>query len=283
MRRPPYPPPMIQSVPYRQQLQQKLAERCQRKPGYSLRAFARDLGYGAPQLSRVLNGKQHLSLPNAELLANRLFESETERAGFIAQVAYESTSKPTLKAAALEKLNRALTDGETHLVQQDAFTIISEWYHFPLLDLMTLHLAPQTPAAIGRYLGISAIEAKLAIERLIRVGLLKQEGKRLLKTHGKLTVPSGGPRAGIRRFHRSMIEKARDAIESQTVEERYLSARTIGLAPKDLPKLRAAVDDFMEKVAAISAASKPKSRIYQVNTQLFDLASDVVRQGKKSL
>jgi uncharacterized protein (TIGR02147 family) len=270
-------PTMMNVSSYRQQLKSKLAERCARKPGYSLRAFARDLGYGPSQLSRVMNGKQHLSVATAQGVAERLFDSELDRDLFLARVEYEGATRESLKTAAfarLERLGSLQSDSEeTLLLQEDAFHFISDWYHVPILSLMTLHLAPKTYTGISRYLGITHIEAKLAIERLMRLGMIKIEGDRWVKVHAKLMVPSGAPSQSIRKFHRKMIEKALEAIEGQSIEQRTLMGRTITLAPKDLPKFRAMIDDFSSKLGELSANSKPRSKVYQVNVQMFDLAA----------
>lgn len=263
------------SVPsYREQLHSQLKNRCARRPGYSLRAFARDLGYGPSQLSRVMNGKQHLSPASARLIAERLFDSQMDQEAFVARVEHESSPKDAVRVSArkrLETLEPEIQENDTVLLEQDAFVVISEWYHLPILDLMTLHDRPATPAAVAAFLGISKAEAGQAIERLIRLKLLKHENGRYAKTHGKLLVPSGGPNGGVRKFHRSMIEKGLRAIEGQSVERRYLSARTVAFAPKDLPKFKAAVDEFMRKLSELTHASRPKTKLYQVTTQMFDL------------
>ncbi len=121
---------------------------------------------------------------------------------------------------------------------------------------------------------VMAIQAELAIERLMRMGMLKRESDRWHKVHSNVVVPSGAPKTGVRKFHRSMICKALEAIEGQDIDRRYLSAYTIALAPKDLPKLKTSIDDFLKKVSELSARSRPKSRLYQMNVQLFDLETN---------
>jgi uncharacterized protein (TIGR02147 family) len=273
---------MTQILSYRQDLKSKLAERCDRKVGYSLRAFARDLSYGPSQLSRVMNGKQHLSVATAQIVAERLFDSELDRDLFMAKVEYEGATRESLKSAALTKLERLgslQSTDSTLLLQQDAFHFISDWYHIPILDLMTLHVAPKTPKGVARYFGISHMEAKLAIERLIRLGMLKEDKGRWIKVHSRLVVPSGAPSASIRKFHRKMIEKALEAIDGQAVEQRTLMGRTIAIAPKDLSKFRAMIDDFSSKLSELAATSRPRSKLYQINVQMFDLEA-AARNGE---
>lgn len=263
------------SIPsYRAQLQDRFDERKAARPAYSLRAFARDLGYGAPQLSRVINGKQHLSLANARSIADRLFDSERERELFVAQVEYESAGTDKARETAQSKLERVRGrefGDETVLLKQEDFLVISDWYHFPIMYLLNLRNAPKSISGIAKYLGIGQAETGQAIERLERLGLIRKQGAGWVQTHARLHVPSGKASGAVRKFHRSMISKALDAVDGQDVEQRYLSARTIFIAPKELPKLRALVDDFLARVSVVAGESENESKLYQVNVQMFDL------------
>lgn len=261
---------------YRAQLQDRFDERKTARPAYSLRAFARDLGYGAPQLSRVINGKQHLSLANARTIADQLFDSERERELFVAQVELESATTEKGRETAQAKLERIREHefgAETVVLGPEDFLVISDWYHLPILYLTSLMGAPVTVAGIAKYLGIGKAEAGQAVDRLVRLGLLRKQGTGWVQTHMRMQVPSGKASGAIRKFHRSMIEKALQSIEGQDVEQRYLSARTIGIAPKDMPKFRALVDDFLARASVLASESDHRTQLYQINVQMFDLAA----------
>lgn len=261
---------------YRGQLRGIFERRKALRPAYSLRAFARDLAYGAPQLSRVMNAKQHLSLAAARTLAERLLESDREREIFVAEVELESASTPKAADAAREKLERARKrefGEETVIVQPDDFQVISDWYHLPILYLLSLQGAPRNIAGVARYLAIGKAEAGQAVERMERMGLIRKDGAGWTPTHARLHVPSGKANGAVRKFHRSMIEKALRAVDAQDVESRYLSARTLAIAPKDMAKYRALVDDFLARASVLCNESRAKTRLYQINVQMFDLAS----------
>jgi uncharacterized protein (TIGR02147 family) len=262
---------------YREQLKTRFDERKAKRPAYSMRAFARDLGYGAPQLSRVLGGKQHLSLANARTVADRVFESDRARELFVAQVELESAPSDRAREAAQAKLSRIRDrefGDETVVLQPEDFVIISEWYHLPILYLIPLRGAPTTTAGIAKYLGIGKAEASQAVERLERLGLIcksrKAEGG-WETTHVRLQVPTDKLNAGIRKYQRSMIEKGLRAVDGQAPERRHLQASTIGIAPKDLPKYRALIDDFVGRVSALGLESRCFTKLYQINVQMFDL------------
>ncbi|MGE0617107.1 MAG: hypothetical protein AB7P04_15865 [Bacteriovoracia bacterium] len=57
---------------YRELLKAALAQRIQKNPAYSLRAFARDLGISPGHLCEVLSGKHRLSRRMESLVVNKL-------------------------------------------------------------------------------------------------------------------------------------------------------------------------------------------------------------------
>lgn len=269
---------------YREQIQSRFEARKAKRPAYSMRAFARDLAYGAPQLSRVMSGKQHLSLANARTIADRLFESERERELFVAQVELDSANNERSRESAKLKLDRVRGreyGDETVVLPFEDFQVISDWYHLPILYMVSLKGAPTTHAGVAKYLGIGKAEAHDAVERLVRLDLIrtKKEGG-WESTHKRLHVPSGKGHGAARKFHRSMIEKALQAIEGQEVERRYLSACTVNIAPKDLPKFRALVDDFLNRTTVLASESENRSSLYQINVQMFDLAAQPASGAK---
>ena len=111
---------------------------------------------------------------------------------------------------------------------------------------------------------------------MVSLKLLRKEGAGWVHTHARLCVPTGKASGAVRKFHRSMIEKALQAIEGQDVERRHISGRTLGIAPKDFPKFRALVDDFLARASVLAAESKHRTKLYQFNVQMFDLDASAV-------
>lgn len=97
-----------------QQLSQELAKRKKRNPRYSLRAFAHALGLDPSALSRILAGKQEISLITTRKVLKALKLQADERLMFLTSVADEKKKKITAflvqenveawRISALEKL-----------------------------------------------------------------------------------------------------------------------------------------------------------------------------------
>lgn len=206
---------------YREFLKGKLGDRMSKNPGYSLRAFARDLHLESAQLSDVLNGRYGISKNNAIKIAERLSIQGLERDLFVSSVeSFHARSKivreqASKKLADLEALNN--TDGQITL---DTFKVISDWYHFAIVALTGVDEFESKSSWIAKRLGVQVELVDQAIERLLRLGILKCENEKWVATEDFFLNATGVPSEASQKFHRQLLEKAIQALSLQTVDER---------------------------------------------------------------
>jgi hypothetical protein len=74
----------------------ELERRKARNPRYSLRAFAKAVGLDASALSRILSGKQGLSLSSGIKVGKKLSLPKTELRIFLASIAEEQFARTTM-------------------------------------------------------------------------------------------------------------------------------------------------------------------------------------------
>lgn len=79
-------------------------ERCQRNPRYSLRSFARDLGFSPPRLSVILNGKFGLSRSAAEKISKVLPMNPQKQVWFADSVESQHARSPARRESARARL-----------------------------------------------------------------------------------------------------------------------------------------------------------------------------------
>lgn len=265
---------------YRDLLRYELETRAAKNSGYSMRAFAKNLGLDVAHLSRVLRGHKQLSMESGYLVAQRLFSSTRERDYFLHLLALEGASNPKRREVAVQqlgKLKAQATQTRSSLLALEQFETISSWYHFAILDLSTIPGFSMKPKEIAAYLGIRVSEAKQAMGRLERLGLLGLRDGRLAKTHKKLTTPNNVPNLALRNYHKQVLAKAAEAIESQSIDRRYFISRSIALKRSQLHELRKLVDDFFKRVSQDLGNEDQPDALYQVNAQFFDL-----KEGKEA-
>jgi len=161
---------------YSEVLKQELAKRVNRNSQYSLRAFARSLDLGASALSQIMDGKRQISDKIIQRLTSKLDLSPQDHKKFIQSVAeYKKHSglkrlSPSIKEALKNKPKQATAKDLT----ADIFKAISEWYHSAILELTFTEGFKSDHRWIASQLGIGITEAKLAVERLLELGLLSR-------------------------------------------------------------------------------------------------------------
>lgn len=254
---------------YRQILRDALEDRCQKNPRYSLRSFARDLDISAPRLSRVLNGHHGLSGNAAREIAKRLNLSPSERELFGVLVESEHARASLARDSARTRANELSATFQS--LGLDSFRVISDWYHFAILELTLVGGFQSNPAWIADQLGITQIEAKGAIERLLKLDLLLEVNGKWRATGSNFANPEGLPSDAIRKFHRQVLERAGQALEFQGADERESSNLIIAIDEGALPKARKMIREFTRKFDAELSRTQRKTRVYNMAIQFFGL------------
>lgn len=263
---------MFSENDYRQILKSELEKRCAKNPRYSLRAFARDLKWGSARLSEILNGKTGLSREKAEEISLRLgfTPDETEYFSNLVESTHaRSAVKRELARTRLTKHRQV----EFNSLEIDHFKVISDWYHFAILELTEIQGFKSDARWIANALGIQEIEAKLAIERLIRLDLLEIKRKRYVQKENYMTVSSAVPAEAIRNFHRQVLKKATEAVDLQSIDQRDLGAMTMSVNIKDLPEIKERIRKFRRSLNLFTQANETKNSVYCFSTQLFELTN----------
>jgi uncharacterized protein (TIGR02147 family) len=258
-------------------LAEELSRRLRTNPRYSQRAFARQLGMSPGELSEVLRGQRALSARSALRISEKLKLSPAE-------------SRHLLELVQLEVARRSglAVPGETapppeRQISLDLFRLVSDWYCFAILNLADLAEFRDEPRWIAARLGISQAEARLALERLERVGMMERVGGKLRPCPDFVLASGGVPSEAIREYHRQLLTKAIEALETQAVDERDVTGVGFVVSPRDLPAVRKEIADFQKKLVARYSTSRPEARhgeVYQLETALFRISQPI--KGKKA-
>ncbi len=260
-----------ENTTYRERLRKELALRSARNPKYSLRAFARDLGVFPSRLSDILNEKQGISLETAASLARKLGLFDAEHAIFLLSAEAEHSRSGKRRRAAKKELEKSEADREYQVFQEELFDVVSDWYHFPILELTLLSDFDPRPQWIAPKLGISLATAEVAVKRLLTVGLI--EGT-TAKWKAVTTFPSvvrNVPSEAVKRFHAQILDKAKASLYLTNVAERDMSAVTMAFDPQDLPKVREEIQKFRRSLERRYKKSPDKRAVYCFSQQFFPL------------
>ncbi len=266
---------------YREFLEREYQARLRRNPGYSLRAFARDLGMQVSKLSEALRGIRGISRTTAVKIAKRMRLSPQESEVFLSLIDFHQTRNQSARLKAEEKLESLRTSHQYDEMSLERFKIISDWHHFAILELTELSFFESDPKWIAGRLGISSKVAEASIERLLDFGLLERmkDGK-LIQTQTNLATPSGTPSRALREHHSQLLMKADQALEKVDISERDFSAITLAADASQIEEVRAKIRKFRRSLGKELQESPGKNRVYCLSIQFFPLDQEKRSKGE---
>jgi uncharacterized protein (TIGR02147 family) len=254
---------------YRDILRDQLNVRIKANPRYSLRAFARDLNVAPSRLSEILNGKQGLSKESALKLAKKLGFTKEEIAIFCDLVESIHARSRLSQDVAKVRLQKHLIDQSYKSLQVDAFTAVSDWYHFAIIQLMKLDGFQSDPDWIAQKLEINRSEVIAALERLARLELIEIHGKQYRTNQDYVSSPDGVPADAIKKFHKQILEKATASMFMQSVDERDFSAIIMPVDSSQIGGVKKSIKTFRRKLCRSASSAKKLDQLYCLSIQFF--------------
>ncbi len=244
-------------------LENLIAEKIKRNPQFSLRAFARMVDVSPAVLSRILSGKRKLTFNLATRIADALVlgpvERETLYSFFLGSSLEEKTEE--------EKVQKELSI--------DCFNAMKEWYHYGITQLLYIEFFKEDSKWIAKMLSITELEAKMAIERLLRLEILdRDENGKLYRTATHLSTTTDIASAGIRHFQKQILEKSIESLESVDVLERDITSITIAINEERLAEAKQEIKKFRLKMAEFLGTGE-KTRVYNLGIHLIPLSKSI--------
>lgn len=248
----------------KQCLKNELAQRISKNPRYSLRSFASLLDTNIGTLSAILNGKRKLTPTTAEKFCRRLNYSPARQQEILRKITQSKSSSKSPAPMATE-------------LDQEYFRLISEWYHYAILQMINLddygtddqHLRPSW---FAKKLGISTAEAKLAIDRLLELGMVtKNKHGFLVRSKDAYTTKDKnvtGP--ALIAWQKQLREKAIHSLENDPIELRSMNSMTMAIDPEKIEEARVLIQEFQERLAEFLTKDQ-KKKVYQLTVSLFPL------------
>ncbi len=231
----------------RLELKNELLRRIQSNPRYSMRAFAANIGMPVSTLESLINGKRR---PSREMF---------QKICIILQVDLTQI--------------RAISECKHYdILKEDELKTITDWYYFPILELLVIKNFDFTPSTVSRALGISIVEAKDAIERLNRLGLIckNENGKWIDLTAGFISTISEDLTSTARRHQqKELLKKSIEALESIPVDKRSHTSSTLAINSKDVPKAKKLLDKFRRELSELLAETQEADQIYTLLLNFF--------------
>lgn len=274
-------------------LRRELDRRLGTNPRYSLRAFAKNLGMSPGELSEVLREKRPMSARACHKVAQSLSLSPAE---FKQLLVLAATARPIGsrfdiegEAAPLKTMNSnaggsaSLSGGYSasaavmaHRLSEDRFRLVCDWWCFAILNLLDLDDVAWDRQEISNRLGISELQAQTTMERLERLGLVRKTTPgRAVATNEFVEHLSDVSSEAIRRYHRALLEKAIEALDSHSRDERDVTGIGFAMDRRELKSMAREISEFQDQLIA-KYGRKRRGRkldsVYQLEVALFRLS-----------
>ncbi len=259
---------------YRDILKQTFRDRTTANPGYSLRAFARDLEISPSTLSSVLNCKQGLSGKKAAELARRIRLPEWQIELFCDSVAAQHAKAPSVRRLASARLKKKKSTHNLRLLEQAAIRSLCSWLDLAILEL--IHFADFKPHHnwIAKRLGVETAQVDLAVERLLISKLLEIDEKtgKWIDTTPAFTTTDGIPNQAIRNLQRSLLQIFLDKLQTEDVNSRTAKSVVFSMANEKVPLAKAIIDEAIAKIVSLAEdPEQAKDDVFCFSAQFFSL------------
>lgn len=246
-----------------------------RNSGFSVRAWARQMGLPHhAMLALTLAKKRKLKPPFSSRLRDKIGLEGQEARYFDLLVAYANVETPEEKQFYESLLRQLSPQGQAFAeLSFDILRLVSQWTHSAIVEMTELQDFDSDPKRIASRLGdhVKPAEAEQAVDRLVRLGLIERIEGGLRKTKRVFTTPNDIPSSYIREFHRQMIEKAKAALDEQSVEEREIRSLTLAIRRERMPEAKRMLREFTANFRD-SVGLQPGEKgtdVYQLNLQFF--------------
>lgn len=237
-----------------------------RNPLFSQRAFCRSLGLSPGEMSELMRGRRLISRQKVERILSRLAVDPTEQADILQHF----PNKRTVIAGQVTVLEL-----QSLQLTSDQFHIIGDWYHFGILSLMGLPDFRSETEWIAARLNITKKEAAAAMTRLLRLGLVRRQGRKWVKSkNGLVRTTDDVTDLSLKRAHRQYLEKATCALDEFATNERDFSGVMVAMDPKKLQQAKIMIREFQDRFLAEMEVN-PGSEVFQLYMQFFPLTKNL--------
>jgi uncharacterized protein (TIGR02147 family) len=253
-------------------LRERLRAAMRRNPRFSLRSFAKQLGIDHWTLSQVLRSRRRLSARALEAVGKRMGLSEEALRAY----AQSFRRKPNSKS-----LPENIRSFQFDL---DTFQLLSAWYHYAILELIQVSGFKADSRWIADTLGIAVEDVNIALQRLLRLGLLEMSGRaRWIDKSGDAEFHSAAlTEAACNQINQEAHELAVEAIKRIPSQHRAHRQMVVALDSRRLSRLKMLADEFMNELRSLVSEGDTKDDVYQVEISFFPVTTLKKTRGEKN-
>lgn len=244
-------------------IEHEFKKRKSNNPSYSLRAYAKNLGISPAILSQILNGKKELTPKVLSTIAPKLNLDNDIYSSFLdKQVKVKK-----------ERNIKSVDKNEMRKLDMETFNVISDWYHYAILELFYLDDFESDINWIAKKLKLSVIEVEKAIENLKSVRLINEEDGQLVPTDDYTVIDEYHfTSMAMRERQKQVLKLSAKKIEELNTNYRDHSSITITIDPALIPEIKDKIKVFRRSLGNfIAKNSKNNKAVYEIQISFFPI------------
>lgn len=244
--------------------QREYLKRRQKNERYSVRAFSSYLKISPATISHLLSGKRVPSAKFAAKLLTRLDVDPEEKEIILS----------SLKARKASNSVEASTEANYQMIALDTFKLLSDWYHYAILEMTAIKSFKFEYAWIANQLNISVTEAQQCVERLLRLDLIEEKNGTLVKTSAFITNGDDVLTSSAhKQLQRHVLQKALDAIDTVSIEQKDISSMTMAIDESKIPQAKKLITKFRRDLCKY-LENGDQTRVYNLGIQLYPISKE---------
>lgn len=242
--------------------------------GYSMRAFARDLGVSPAFVSLVLKGKKKLPI---RLLGRtvKVLDLDLESAHALKNSCLpEGLAEGLINGYSFPEEGESVPAMSWAIQDKRKLKALRHWFYVAILDFTTCDDYDGSVTTIAFRLGLSVPTVEVALRELLGLGLLVEKDGKLVKSTLDIRLASSQSQADIRRFHSQLLDKAKEELATKTSDEdfsrRLITGITIAANPEKIEIAKKMLSDCLHEIAALTKDGSA-TEVYHLAAQFFPL------------
>jgi len=184
-----------------------------------------------------------------------------------------------LETSEISKFKKALsTSKDYHQISIDTFAVMSDWYHYAILELTKVEGFQSTTEYVSKKIGITKSEANFAVERLLRLGFLTDQDRKwtdVTPNDGSVTnIDRGISSIGSKKLQRQILEKSIEALEHVPLEKRNHTSMTMVINSKKIEEAKEAIREFRRKFCAEFELDSNPDQVYNLHIGFYPVTKE---------
>lgn len=259
---------------YRDYLRDYLRAKQEQNKKFSLRVFARILGFASGSTPKMLlDGQRSLTLESARKIAKGLKFNAQQAKYFETLVEFENANNAEQKNGAAQKILAFINRYKTGHISRDRKEYLSHPEYVVIREMLHLPKFKEDPNWIGSSLSpkISHTKVSEALDLLTKLGLIKRTKKgELALVESVVETDAEVSDFDVYTIHQKLLDLAKEALASVDGSERHNAALTLPISLKKMPEIKKLITDFQKNLLeCIDDGKEDYDDVFHLTVALF--------------